>query len=163
MEHWRTTKPKPATPNREQRPTEGKNTQHTPTHTSLGQRRARKEKKTQRRNPNERGTGDGDHETQDRDNQGRTPQSHNTTGPKSTPPLQLGKKEQKGRRWDKPHPRQLPHTPTPQVAHPKKETGNARGTHKRPRAPAPKPGKNRRADETKTHNHTHTTPPGMAG
>ena len=107
---------------------------------------------TRRRSPNERGRGDGEHETQDRDSQRRTPQSHDTTRHDTPPPQK--KNKTKGEGGEKLHPEQHSHTPTPQAA-PQKVTGNERGAHKRPPTPAPKPGKNRRADKIQTHTHTH--------
>ena len=87
------------------------------------------QKKTRRCSWNERGRGDGHHQTPVWDRQRRSPQDHDTTGPKTTPlPPAARKKKQKERGGDEPHPRQLPQTPTPQARTPE---GDGKRTRRR--------------------------------
>ena len=145
--HWRTTQPKPATPNKEQRPIRREDTPNTPTHTSLGRRRAKKKKR--RRSLNQRGRGDGDHESQDRDSQRRTPQSHNTTR-HDTPPE---KKTQRGGG------RQIPLTATPPHPHATGGPLGADGKRTRRTQKATRPSTQARKKRgTRTNTHTPQQP-----
>ena len=159
--HQRTALPRPTTPSREQRPTRGKDTPDTPTHTPLEQRWARRKTIGAGQAKGEGGTETKSPKT------GQAPvdstrlrhdKAENHTSPLCSPEE---KKEQKGRWGTSPthdNSRTSPHDRQPH----QKVTGNRRGARKRPRAPTPKPEKNGVHAKPKP-THTHTRPPGLAG
>ena len=111
-------------------------------------------KKKHRHSPNDSGRGDGDQETQDRDTLRRTPQSHNTTGPKTRPPPQLKKKRGGEGRG------QTPSGATPAHPHtPPEEGGKQTRRTQEATRPNSQARKKRSAGKTRTHKHTHTTNP----
>ena len=118
----------------------------------------KKKKKRHGRSSNDRGMGDRDQETQDQDRQLRTPQSHDTTGLKTTTPPRSPKKHNKrGGGGAKPtygNPRTPPRHRQPH----QKVAGNGRGARKRPDTPTPEPRKSGVQAKPKTHTHTPRTP-----
>ena len=112
------------------------------------------QKKTHRRSPSERGRGDRDQETQDHDRQRRTPQSHDTTGRKTTALPRSAKKKQKGRGGGQT-------SPTATHAHPQTTDSPTRkwretnATHARGRAPQ-HPNQNKAGGRQNPNSHTHT-------
>ena len=117
-------------------------------------------KKKHGRSRNERGRGDGDQENQDRDMQRRTPQSHDTTGPKATlPPPQPKKKQTRG--GTNPihgSPRRPPRHRQPH----QRVAGNGRGASEQPHVRTPKPEKSGVQGKSKP-THTHQEPQTVKG
>ena len=119
-------------------------------------------KKTHGCSRNDRRRGDGDQETQDRDTQRRTPQRHDTTGPKTASPPQPEKKNKRGGGGANPTHVNPSHNPTPQGAPPEEGRKQTRRTQEATR-PNTEPRKNRSAGKTQTQTHTHHVPqPGKA-
>ena len=149
--HRGTTRPKPATPSQERRPTEKKDTKNTQTHAT------RKKKKSQQPSPTERGWGDRDQRARDREGQQLTPQSQSKKRKKNkhqiTPPIP---NQKNGGAQPRPGPSTHTHT-----ANPGQERRGTSGARAQTRTPAQHPQPGGAGDLAgRAHQHTHTpTPP----
>ena len=115
-------------------------------------------KKTKhRRNPNGRGRGDGDQEAQVRDRQRRTPESHDMTGPRTTPPPAARKKIKKRNGGGQIPPTATPAEPGP-TGSPTRGMRETDGAHARGHRPQHANQKKRNAGETQNQTHTHHEP-----
>ena len=158
-EHARTALPNRSTPDREQRPTGGKDTPDTQTHTPLDKWRGEKKTLAQLKQQGKGGQRPRDPRLEHTERDTTKPR-HDGAENHTAPPQPEKKKRGGGGR--KPHPQQPQHTPTPQAARPEDGGKRTRRTQEAMRHNT-QARKKRSAGKTQTNTHTHHEPqPGKA-